>query len=145
MAEERSKKLIKLLVLSWAFVMILIGSLAFLLFLAFRDTSHSLREVNHQIVQLKSVEPVPGKDGMAGLSVIGPMGPAGPAGKDGVGRDGKDGMSTTTVIEKAIPGPPGPQGPQGLPAMTQRVPEFDGLGHYRYPGDDEWLPLFGAP
>jgi hypothetical protein len=134
MSEERTKRIVKLLILSWAFVMLLIAALAFLLFLAFRDTNNSLQRANHQIAELRAIQPIAGRDG---LSIVGPAGPAGQDGRDG--RDGKDSVSTVTIIQEAVPGP---IGPQGLPGITPRVPIFDGMGHYKYPDDDEWLPLF---
>lgn len=144
MSENRSKKITIILILAWVFTMVLIAALAFLMFLALDRTNAALSdarksfEITHQdLRKLQTMEVAPGLPGP-----VGPMGLQGVPGKDGESIQGPQGPPGL----QGSKGEPGKAGIQGLPGKDARQIEFDGLGHWRYNGDDEWLPLIeGLP
>ena len=151
MDDDRSKRIVKMLVLSWVFMMILIGALAFLLYLSFGRARNAIDLTNQKLTALQAIKPIAGADG---LSIVGPAGPRGEKGDPG--KDGKDSMSTTTIMQQAIPGPQGEQGkqgpigPQGTTGKAAREIELrnnpeTGDAEWRYTGDDEWTLLIKAP
>ncbi len=134
------QRILKLLIAALGFLLLLVIGLAVLFAFALRDVQRSIQTVssNADIVQaVRSLKVINGRDGLDGLSV---QGEAGTDGKNG--RNGTDSTSTVVIEQQPIKGDKGEKGDPG--ANAPQV-EFDGLGNWRYKGDEVWLPLFQLP
>lgn len=150
MDDNRSKRIMRILILAWILILILCTVLAFLIALAFNKTYKAIQVANTRISTLERMQPVVIGANQPTVGQIGPPGPQGIPGEDGV--DGKDSKSVNTIIQESIPGPIGPKGdtgkigPQGMPGKSARELELrnnpiTGDAEWRYIGDDEWQLL----
>lgn len=143
MDEYESKRIVKILLLSWIFIIVLVGALAILVFWVFNGTSKTINDINTKIAIMQNIKQAQGLVGKDGLSIIGPIGPQGEQ-----GIPGNNGL--TTIIQETVQGQTGQQGiqgktgEQGIPGISPRQIEFDGNGHWKYSDDDEWQPLIKA-
>lgn len=139
------KKILMALLLGWIATALLLVSLIILVIIAFQNTQITIKQLRERLSKTETRQLIKGEDG---LSIVGPVGPIGPQGVSG-----QNGIST--IVQQPIPPPglQGPIGPQGIQGLTgprgpagknARQYEFDGNGHYRFVGDDEWLPLIGG-
>lgn len=127
-------KVIKLLIVALILLTFFVIGLSILFAIAFRDVQDSIHDNKKDsdvVAAIKSIRVINGQNGMDGLSVQGPR-----------GMNGVDSVSTTTIIQQPVKGD---KGDKGDPAPVIRIPEFDGLGHWRLVGDEDWLPLFAPP
>lgn len=124
------QKILRLLIVALVSIVLLIFGLSVLFGLALRDVKNSVQTNKDSdiVAAIKSLKVVSGKDGLDGLSVPGPP-----------GKDGKD--STSTIVIQQVP-IKGDKGEKGEPAAPAKEPEFDGMGNWRFKGDEIWLPLF---
>lgn len=135
-------KILRLLVFVLGFLTLLFAALAIFFLFNLQDIKNSIATletsanttsaVDHLRVDvvksIGSLKVVNGTDGKDGLSIK--------------GADGKDGTNATSTIVVEQQPIQGPKGDKGDPSPAVRVPEFDGQGHWRLQGDEEWLPLF---
>lgn len=135
-----------LLIVAIVCLLILAIGLGILLSIVWTDFREGLRKIEYisKNPQIVRVEPVSSQSIQDIQGVQGIQGNAGPIGLQGVtGAQGPQGPQGEQGIQ-GIPGQTGPQGdrgPRGFPGMSQRQIEFDGNGHWRFMGDEEWLPL----
>lgn len=131
--------------------MVLILALALLIALAFTSTNNAIRKLEDKFQQLQSLKTIDTDrllEQLAGKLPISQNGKDGINGRDGQngvdGKNGKDGEVDYELIadyiKQTFESMPKPK--NGLDGKSARQIEFDGQGHWRYLGDDEWLPLF---
>lgn len=130
MNDAGEKKILKLLIAALIFTTMMLISLSILFALAFSNIKHDMKSLSRNADIVQAIERLDVINGKDGLSIQGQRG------NDGI--NGKDSMSTNTIIQQPVNGKDGKNGKDGTPARTVR---FDGLGNYRYEGDEVWLPL----
>lgn len=134
------RKILRLLIVAIGLLALLVIALAFLFATTLGNVQRSLHEIGKDadiVSAIHAIKTVNGRDGIDGLSI---QGASGASGLDG--KDGKDSTSTIVIEQQPVKGDKGDRGDAGAPAAQV---EFDGQGHWRYVGDDEWKPLSQQP
>lgn len=149
--DDRSKRVLKAIIVAGIFLTALIIALALLLALAFERTAHSIEQTNQRLNEMQRSVSVAPKAFEIDYGLITkhineeiskeiaalPKPKDGKNGTDGVGLNGINGLTPPCYFQVGQC-----QGPRGLDGLITRQLEFDGDGHWRFIGDDEWLPLF---
>lgn len=157
MDDKQANRIIKAIFAFGLFLVLLIVVLAVFLALIFDRTVRSMDQTNQRIDQLREIQKsstvVPEIDYARiyqetdkyieeKISKVAASIPKPNDGKDGISPEpvpGKDGKTPACYFE-----PNQCQGPRGIAGISPRQIEFDGAGHWKFKGDDEWLPLFKA-